>query len=248
MVPLRIGGEAVGRIIAAVGAVLRDLPRLFDPADTGFKLRDAGLDAAGRNQLLREAATALRAAGLVPGWRDELCVLYGAAGQELARLERGTFRTLGLQNRAVHINGVGPDGRLWIARRSAHKASSPGKLDNMAAGAISAGESPADCARRELWEEAGVPGALAAAVDLAGPWLRSQRPLRHGYHDELLLCAELRLPGDFVPCCQDGEVAEFLRLDRGAVTAALHAGEFSVEAGLVMADWLRRPGGTGDSG
>ena len=207
---------------------------------TGFSLRDDGLAAADRSELLQEAARRLRTAGLVPGWRDEHCALLDDEGNELARFERGAFRTLGLQNRAVHVNGFLPDGRLWIARRSARKASSPNKLDNVAAGAIAAGEQPEDCAVRELWEEAGVAGELAALTVFPGISIRSLRPLRHGIHDEIILCADLELPVEFVPECQDGEVAEFLCMTRDEVRAALAAREFSVEAGLVVSDWLAR--------
>lgn len=242
-VALAVAGERRGRLVPPVAEALRAMPDLFAPAGDGFALRDAGEGPAGRSHLLQEAAARLRVASLVPGWRDELCELRDAAGAELARFERGAFRTLGLQNRAVHVNGIRADGRLWIARRSARKKSAPGKLDNMAAGAIAAGESPAECAVRELWEEAGVPAEVAARVALAGAPLHSLRPLRHGVHDELLLCADLRLPDGFAPTCVDGEVSEFLCMSRAEAAAALAAGEFSVEAGLVLADWLARSAG-----
>jgi 8-oxo-dGTP pyrophosphatase MutT (NUDIX family) len=238
--PLAVAGRARGRIIPAVATALRRMPDLVDARDGGYALRDAGSEPAGRSRLLQEVAVRLRAAGLVPGWRGELCELHDESGHELARFERGAFRTLGLQNRAVHVNGVRADGRLWIARRSPVKLSAPNKLDNLAAGAIAAGETPRECAVRELWEEAGVPGDLAALVEMDRTVLHSLRPLRHGVHDEVLVCAELRLPDDFTPTCRDGEVAEFLCLGREDAAAALAAGEFSVEAGMVLADWLAR--------
>jgi len=241
---LVVAGAARGRLIAPVAAALRAMPDLFTATPGGLALReDAAAGVPGRSALLQDAAGRLRAAGLVPGWRDELCELQDDAGRELARFERGAFRTLGLRNRAVHVNGFRADGRLWIARRSPRKASSPNKLDNMAAGAIAAGETPLVCALRELWEEAGVPESVATAVRLTGTVLHSLRPLRHGVHDELLLCADLLLPDDFTPECQDGEVAGFTCMTAGDAAAALAAGEFSVEAGLVLGEWLaRRPG------
>jgi 8-oxo-dGTP pyrophosphatase MutT (NUDIX family) len=213
---------------------------LFEPVAEGFALRDAGLDPGQRSGLLQEAARVLRSERLVPGWRDELCALLDEDGSDLARFERGAFRTLGLQNRAVHVNGYLPDGRLWIARRSARKASSPNKLDNLAAGAIAAGETPADCAVRKLWEEAGVSAELAALTAFPGRTIHSLRPLRHGMHDEVVICADLALPDGFTPDCQDGEVAEFLSMTRDEAQAALATRKFSVEAGLVVADWLAR--------
>jgi 8-oxo-dGTP pyrophosphatase MutT (NUDIX family) len=237
---LSVAGRPRGRIIPAVATQLRQMPELFAVREHDFFLRDDGQSAEGRSTLLQQAAIRLRAASLVPGWRDEFCALLDADGTELARFERGAFRTLGLPNRAVHINGSLPDGRLWIARRSAAKLTAPNKLDNMAAGAIAAGESASDCAVRELWEEAGVPAELAVLVQFTGTTLHSLRPLRHGVHDELLLCADLVLPEDFMPQCQDGEVAEFMCMNRDEVEGALADGEFSVESGLVVRDWLGR--------
>lgn len=237
---LTVAGKPRGRIIPAVAGRLRGMPDLFEVHDAGFALRDAGASSEIRSRLLQQAGLELRAAGLVPGWRGEFCELLDEDGTELARFERGAFRTLGLRNRAVHVNGCLPDGRLWIARRSPRKISSPNKLDNMAAGAIAAGESPTDCAIRELWEEAGVPGEIAVLTRFTGTCVSSLRPLRHGVHDEVILCADLPLPEDFVPDSQDGEVAEFICMGRDQVTGALADGEFSVEAGLVVADWLAR--------
>jgi len=239
-VPLRVAGRPRGRIIAPVAAALRHMPRLFLVDGPGFSLRDAEFDSGARSSLLQNAALQLRAAGLVPGWRDEACELLDANGSELARFERAAFRALGLRNRAVHINGCLPDGRLWIARRSPRKTTAPNKLDNMAAGAISAGETPQQCAQRELWEEAGVPARLAAHTRFTGGSVSSLRPLAHGFHDELVLCADLLLPDDFRPVCQDGEVAEFICMSRPQILEALARDEFSVEAELVVRDWLER--------
>lgn len=242
--PLWIAGAPRGRLAPVVAAALAagfGLEEFFARHDEGYTLRDEGLDSTERSALLQGAALALRARGLVPGWRDEPCALLDGE-RELARFERGAFRTLGLRNRAVHVNGWLEDGRLWIARRSASKPSAPNKLDNLAAGLISAGESPEQCARRELWEEAGVPAALAAPLRFPGVTLHSLRRIAHGVHDELLFCADLMLPADFTPRCQDGEVQAFYRMTPAEVAAALARGEFSIEAGLVVADCLRRRG------
>lgn len=236
--PLVVAGEPRGRLIPAVAEALAGMADLFTPAAGGWALRDAGLAAAARSQLLQEAALRLRGLGLVPGWRDELCALLDGEA-ELARFERGAFRTLGLCNQAVHVNGWREDGRLWVARRSAAKLSSPGKLDNLAAGAISAGETPRLAATRELWEEAGVPAGLAEGMHLPGSRLRSLRRIDHGVHDEIIVCIDLQLPAGFEPCCQDGEVQAFYCMGQNDVRAALAADAFSHEAALATADWLR---------
>lgn len=238
--PLFIAGQSRGRLIPAVAVAIAEMERLFVPADAGHALRDAGLAPPARSRLLQEAAISLRELGLVPGWRDELCELHDDEAGELARFERGAFRTLGLCNHAVHVNGWREDGRLWVARRSATKTSSPGMLDNLAAGAISAGESPRLAATRELWEEAGVPAGLAESMLFPGRSIRSLRRIEHGVHDEIIVCIDLLLPADFQPRCHDGEVQAFYCMGIDEVQAALAHDEFSHEAALATADWLQR--------
>jgi 8-oxo-dGTP pyrophosphatase MutT (NUDIX family) len=246
--PLWIGGAIRGRVRGDVVPILRALPEI-ETAEVGLRLRGP-LEAtcAVRSAALQAIARSLDAAGLIADWRDESSVLLDEQGEELARCERGAFRTLGLQNRAVHVNGWRSDGRLWIARRSALKRADPGKLDNLAAGGVSADESPHRCALRELWEEAGVPAALAGQVDFPGMVIRSLRETTFGVHDELVIVADLLLPDDFVPVGRDGEVESFACLDRDAVESALASGAFTVEAALATRESLDRqrvPGSRG---
>ena len=249
--PLWIGGGIRGRVRGDVVPCLRGMSEI-DSAEVGLRLREqvgvlasaTALRAAcrARSRALQSVAHQLRRAGLIADWRNEASALLDEQGAELARCERGAFRTLGLQNRAVHINGWHPDGRLWVARRSALKRADPGKLDNLAAGGVGAGETPRRCALRELWEEAGVPVAIARRVDFPGMVIRSLRETTFGLHDELVIVADLVLPADFEPNGRDGEVESFACLDRVAVEAALDGGEFTVEAALATRESLdRRP-------
>lgn len=239
--PLWIGGEIRGRVrrdLADTVATFKEI----EPAAIGLRLRDEGLSRPMRSRLLQTIALQLRKAGLIADWRNELCAVLDSAGVEIARCERGVFRTLGIQNRAVHVNGHRSDGRWWIARRSALKRSDPGRLDNLAAGGIVAGESLRRTALRELWEEAGVPRALAQKVDFPGMVIRSARETQFGIHDELVIVADLTLPESFEPLGRDGEVEEFLCLTREEVEAALDRGEFTVEAALATRESLARRG------
>jgi 8-oxo-dGTP pyrophosphatase MutT (NUDIX family) len=237
--PLWIGGAIRGRLRRDVAAALTDLPNL-EPAELGLQLRGEGRSRDSRSRALQSLAQQLRRRGLIADWRNELSAVLDDAGEEIARCERGAFRTLGLQNRAVHINGYRTDGRVWVARRSALKRADPGKLDNLAAGGVAAGESPRRTALREAWEEAGVPRRLANKVDFPGMVIRSLRETQFGVHDELVIIADLELPLTFTPEGRDGEVAEFLCLDRAEVDAALARGEFTVEAALAMRESLER--------
>lgn len=237
--PLWIGGAIRGRLRRDIAVQLGDLPNL-EPADLGLRLRNEGRSRDSRSRALQTLAQQLRRRGLIADWRNELSAVLDDQGQEIARCERGAFRTLGLQNRAVHINGFRADGRVWVARRSALKRADPGKLDNLAAGGVAAGESPRRTALREAWEEAGVPRRLASRVDFPGMVIRSLRETQFGVHDELVIVADLELPQSFTPEGRDGEVAEFLCLELSELQAALARGEFTVEAALAMRESLER--------
>lgn len=205
-----------------------------------------------RSARIQAAALALRDRGLIRGWRGEAYACEAPVpepcrehGAELFRLERAAFRYFGLMSRAVHINGWWPDGRMLCGRRALSKATDPGKLDNLAAGGLSAGEALLDCARRELWEEAGVPPELSRDLRPSGV-LRSVRMVAgQGLHDEILHIYNLLLPTDFTPGNQDGEVAEFLALGPESLRACLAAGEFSPDAAQVISHVLATQPGAG---
>lgn len=57
---------------------------------------------------------------------------------------------------AVHVWIVTPDDRILLQRRSRRKVNNPGLWDVSAAGHVSAGEDPIDCAVREVEEELGL--------------------------------------------------------------------------------------------
>ena len=195
---------------------------------------------------LSAAAQRMREQGEIRGWRNEAYACEqpvadpcSERGAELFRLERAAFRPFGLMSRAVHINGWLPDGRMLCGRRALHKATDPGRLDNLAAGGLPAGEDLLDCARRELWEEAGVPLELSAALQPCGA-LRTRRIEPEGLHDEILHIYALQLPDGFVPANRDGEVSEFLCLRPDELQQRLAAAEFSPDAEAVIRFGLAR--------
>lgn len=210
---------------------------------------EAGAEA--RSAWLAALALRLREAGLVRGWREERyrCRLPHpgqdpaagpAAGALFFELERAAYRFFGLTSQAVHINGLTPSGGLWCGRRALHKATDPGRLDNLAAGGLPAGEDPLGCARRELWEEAGVPRALSEPLQHRG-LIRTARVEPEGWHDEWLHVFELALPADFVPVNQDGEVSAFECLAPEEVARRIAEQDFSADAAAVSACWLASP-------
>ena len=199
-----------------------------------------------RSACLQAALLQGRAQGLLPGWRDERfsfwhadCAEPDRQGDALFQVERSGFRFLGLLSHAVHINGFVPDGRMWCARRSPHKATDPGMLDNFTAGGLPSGESIQDCLQRELAEEAGLFDLKAHDCHAAGS-VRSARAEREGWHDEFLHVFNLTLAADFVPANQDGEVAEFMCLKPADVLEHLAAGEFTKDAVQTLVQGVTR--------
>ena len=212
-------------------AVIRWQPGSDDPSD--------------RSAQIQAAALVLRDHGVLSGWRDERycceqpvaepCLAFGA---ELFQLERAAFRFFGLMSRAVHVNGLRADGRVWCGRRAPHKAIDPGRLDSLAAGGLGAGEDILDCTRRELFEEAGVPPALSSALVARGA-VRTRRAEPEGWHDEVLHVFDLLLPDDFEPANQDGEVSDSVLLALPALQARL--GEFTEDAVAALRQSVLRP-------
>lgn len=142
-----------------------------------------------------------------------------------------------MMSHAVHIHGFLPQGDLWCGRRSAQKATDPGLLDNLAAGGLTAGESPITTALRELAEEAGLHLAEPSRLRSAGG-IRTQRLEPQGWHDEQLLVYALHLSADETPINADGEVQEFILLSPGDVVSRMQAGQFTVDACASLAQSL----------
>jgi 8-oxo-dGTP pyrophosphatase MutT (NUDIX family) len=192
------------------------------------------------SQTLTALALRLRQGGFIPGWRNEEFAYVNQQGHALFQLERSAFRSFGFASMAVHINGYTEDGRLWLGRRSENKHIDPDKLDNLSAGGISADETPWVCARRELWEEAGIPGAIAVGIEPAGR-MEMRRPTPPlGLHAESLFIYDLLIPSHVIPTNQDGEVAGFIAAPLGEIAARILADEFTADAALVTADFILR--------
>lgn len=192
------------------------------------------------SQSLTTLADRMRKGGFIPGWRNEEFAWVGDDGHEYFRLERSAFRTFGFQSMASHINGFTKSGNLWLGRRSETKPTDPGRLDNLAAGGIGANETPWVNARRELWEEAGVPGQISEQIRPTGR-IHMRRPIpSRGFHDELLFIYDLELAENFVPTNHDGEVSVFIQMPLSEAAARILADEFTSDAAFVTADFILR--------
>ncbi|TDR76683.1 NUDIX hydrolase [Paludibacterium purpuratum] len=247
--PLYFGATRLGwvnaewrqRLLAADDRLFAaDGPRLYCQGGSDYQTLSAQLAAAARRW---------HAAGWLNGWRDENFQASLADGTPLFELERAAFRPLGLTSHAVHLNGLSrmPDGevRMWLGRRSPHKAVDPNRMDNMVGGGVAAGETIEVAREREGWEEAGLSAELLRDVRQVA-LLLAERPVQRGLHREWLHVFDIWLPPDVVPNNQDGEVAEHCCVPLAEVESLLVAERFMIDAALAAADCLARLGYWGD--
>lgn len=189
---------------------------------------------------LNELAKQMHLGGFIPGWRNEDFAWVDQNGHKYFRLERAAFRTFGFRSMATHINGYTNNQSIWLGRRSENKTTDPSKLDNIAAGGITADETPWVSARRELWEEAGVPPHIADEIEPIGR-IHMRRPIMaRGFHDEQLYVYDLFLPDNFIPTNHDGEVSGFIEVSYAEAAARILADEFTSDAAFVTADFILR--------
>ena len=189
---------------------------------------------------LQKLAEQMRIGGFIPGWRNEDFAWVDQNGHKYFRLERAAFRTFGLRSMATHINGYTKANTIWLGRRSENKPTDPGKLDNIAAGGITADETPWVSARRELWEEAGVAPQIADEIEPVGR-IHMRRPIpNRGFHDEQLYVYDLELGDNFIPTNHDGEVSGFIEVSYAEAAARILADEFTSDAAFVTADFILR--------
>ncbi|MCD0422874.1 NUDIX hydrolase [Rubrivivax benzoatilyticus] len=242
-VPFIVGDLVVGAVAANELAALASFDEL-QVQDDGVVLAVAPEE---RDAALARVNGALRDAGRLRGWRDELFPLYDPATLTvLAHFERAAARYWGTLTLGAHATGwvAGPDGRpaaLWVAQRSFTKSTDPGLHDNLIGGGVPIGQTPEETLVREAWEEAGLTPALMAARR-PGRVLRTARDIPEGLQHELIHGWDLELPAGVVPCNQDGEVHAFRLLDVEAALALAATAAMTVDAALVTLDFAVRHG------
>lgn len=253
--PLRVAGQTVGSVAEGflskisfqrlsekryqlsigehdgVPAWNLDLPvgAVFDP------------DSNATTEALNILAEALHDANLCGPWRNEQLAVTNPSGEVVGTVERGAVRVLGITTCAVHLVGLAPDGRMWVQKRSLNKPNDPGLWDTLMGGMISAADSLPQALARETWEEAGLHVHTLADVAHGGHVLFS-RPSSEGggagYMVERIDWFRAVVPDGMAPDNQDGEVDEFALLPLTEVCAQVAQGQFTLEAGLVIAGFL----------
>ena len=243
-VPFVIAGHAVGSVARAHVDALQRWPDWLRAEPGCIEL--IAPDAA-RDDALATINHTLRREGMVRAWRDETYAIVSLrTGQHLARTERAASRFWGTLTLGAHATGyvANEDGQpthLWIAQRSALKATDPGLHDNLIGGGVADGQHPMEALVREGWEEAGLTPAQMAAAQ-PGRVIRLQRDIPEGLQLEDLHSFDLLLPADLLPQNQDGEVARFDLLPVAQALALAAGDTMTVDAALVTLDFGLRHG------
>ena len=127
---------------------------------------------------------------------------------------------------------------IWVARRALDKATDPGLWDTLVGGLVGQGESDDLALERESAEEAGLSAAQIAAREPIRSIYRMRRRVPEGFQHEEVLTSDCVLADDVLPQNQDGEVMQIACLPVAQIEAMLLAGEFTVEASIVIAQSL----------
>lgn len=249
--PFVVADQRVGWIKPAFLDRLAAFPEVFHIADDAVTLNPALDSFAARSAALDGALRALAAEGAVPGWRDEAYAVSTAFGAPpLLRIERAAAPLFGVRSYGVHVNGLVRDGditRLWIARRSHHKETYPGMLDNFVAGGQPIGMGLMENVIKEAAEEAGVPAAIASravptgAISYCHEMPGGDNP--SGLKPDAQFLFDMELPPAFEPRNSDGEIAGFILWPVEKVMAVTRdTAEFKFNSALVNIDFFVRHG------
>ncbi|MGY0399318.1 MAG: DUF4743 domain-containing protein [Ostreibacterium sp.] len=180
------------------------------------------------------------------GWRNEYyAVTEHYARKTLFLLERAALSFLGMTGYGVHVNGYvkKKDGlSMWVAKRSATKPTSPGKLDQIAAGGQPYHLSVWENMIKECEEEASIPQYLAEkAIPVSVISYRYDLPI--GMRPDVIFNYDLQLPMDFAPSVNDDEVESFQLYPIATLLDMIaHSQIFKFNSAVVIIDFAIRHG------
>ncbi|MEO1995646.1 MAG: NUDIX domain-containing protein [Planctomycetaceae bacterium] len=101
---------------------------------------------------------------------EEMFDVVDGQDRVIGQAPRSRVHAQGLMHRAVHVFVLNSRDQLLVQQRSAEKDEYPLRYTSSASGHLASGESYADAAVRELWEEVGLEGGLEYQTTLpAGP-------------------------------------------------------------------------------
>ena len=245
LIPFRIGAAQVGWIAPDLAQALTFRPRDFHFDGQGValaaRLRSPGM----RSQALAEALPSLAAGKFLRIRGEAFDVRETSTGPALATLDRGALPAFGVMSQGVHVNGIvrRADGlHLWVGIRAKDKAVAPGQLDNVVAGGIPAGLTPAECLVKEAAEEACLPPDLAARARPAGR-VSYVMANGEGLRRDVLHCYDLEIPEGVIPRPGDDEVERFELWPAARVLDAVRGTDgVKFNVNLVLIDLFLREG------
>lgn len=241
-----VAGAQVGRVRDDMAAALAPHGDVFAVTPDSVTLAPALRDFAARNTAVDRVLRGLAGNGLMTTWRGELFpVTTSFSAPPLLLMERAAVPLFGVRAYGVHMNGFvrKPDGlHMWIARRSKHKPTYPGLLDNVVAGGQPYGLSPLANLVKECQEEAGIPPGLAARAIPVGA-ITYCAETHEGLRPDVQFCYDLELPEDFVPRPHDDEIENFMLMRIANVADLVRdTQQFKFNCNLVIIDFLVRHG------
>ena len=204
------------------------------------------------NQLFARFAKETYEDGLLWSWVGEpFPVKASVTDPTRFVMERTLTAPLGCLTFGVHLNGYVRTRQgieLWVAKRSQHKPTFPGKLDNMVGGGQPAGLGLFENLVKECFEEAGISETQANQAIATGT-ISYRHTDGRGLKRDILYCYDLELPDSFMPVCHDGEVESFQRLPIDEVLSIIAKSDaFKYNCNLVIIDFAIRHGVlTGDN-
>ena len=245
-VPFRIGQRTFGRMRPEAAGLLAKFGDVFVHRPDGLALKPK-LEVASckrRSSAVAEVMQELRAVGHLPTWRNEhFAVRRHFEDPPEFLIERAAIALLGVRGWGVHLNGyLERDGELlmWIGKRSQHKPTWPGQLDQLVAGGQPARIGVKANLLKECQEEAGIEPALAATAIPTGA-ISYCCDSDLGIHPDVVFTFDLRLPGEFVPRNVDGEVEAFYLWPLSQVAKVIEeTTAFKFNCALVIIDFLLR--------
>ncbi|CAH8517809.1 unnamed protein product [Schistosoma guineensis] len=153
------------------------------------------------------------------------------------RIVNGSSRN---SNDSNSLAQIGPDNVfMWLGLRSINKPTSPGMLDNMAAGGLTYGLDVMECARKECQEEASVPEHMLGKLTLVNQISYIFEDER-GVCPQIEYCFDLELPPDFIPVSSDGEVDSFRLASISEIKQLIFDEHFKSNSAMVALDFLYR--------
>jgi hypothetical protein len=243
--PFYVKEHVAGWLRPSFADQLRRWPHVFEVGGAFVALKAKPDTPHGRTEAMAQVLKDLARDGVITGWRDEMVSVTQAYGQpELLRMERAASRHFGIMGYGAHLNG--------FTRRGRHGQRVGGAAQRKQAGGSRQARQPRGRAHIRGHErgrdaaqggvgEAGIPPGLLAGLNCISA-VRVEYSVPEGLHREVLFVHDLWLPDDFKPANQDGEVSEIRSMAVEEVLQKLLAGEFTLDAGVVMIDGLLRLG------